>query len=530
MHASGRAALAVVAFSVVASNCGWILGLDEFVDAPPPTGGQGGAGGGCEAGAPVACYDGPEGTEGIGLCVAGTATCGDDGTPSGACEGQVTPATETCANLADEDCDGHDCVIWAKTFGDVSDQRVGGMAVDGDGNIYLAGSFNGTLAFDPRVPISANGSDIYVAKFNAEGEHIWSRSFGSPSGTVSLSGIAVDPDGNIVITGNMAGTIDFDGTVLSLSAYQDVYVAKLSPEGSALWATKPVSDDMNIAANPAIDSLGNIILFGTSECATCAPATTQTWVKKLKPDSSTSWYKGFPFVDGLGNQIAGSVSVDRFDNILITGAFSQTASFGSSSLTPAGGFDIFIAKLDPTGAHVWSARYGDGSDQQGMGIAADSLGNVIISGKFKGTLSFGGDEMVAAGDTDSYVAKLSSAKVYIWSKSFGGQEADEAGPIAVLPDGAIVFSGASVGSVNYGGGALRGGGGTDIPLVKLAPDGRHLWSRVFGGDLDQKGRALVITEAGETLLGSEVSGEVDVGSGVLPAGGGLDVLLAKFAP
>lgn len=73
-------------------------------------GGQGGQAGsgdqGCVPGSKQACYSGPAGTQGIGACGGGTATCLADGSGFGACEGEVTPTAESCASPADDDCDG----------------------------------------------------------------------------------------------------------------------------------------------------------------------------------------------------------------------------------------------------------------------------------------------------------------------------------------------------------------------------------------------------------------------------------------
>src|SRR5688572_1560632 len=70
-------------------------------------GGAGGSGGApCMPGDVAACYSGPEGTQGLGLCVAGMMTCAEDGTGFGPCVGEVTPAQDACATMEDEDCDG----------------------------------------------------------------------------------------------------------------------------------------------------------------------------------------------------------------------------------------------------------------------------------------------------------------------------------------------------------------------------------------------------------------------------------------
>ena len=70
------------------------------------------------------------GTDGIGICKAGLKTCDGEGLHYGECIGDVQPATENCLTPADEDCDGQDCVMWGRLFGDISNQSVTDVAAD----------------------------------------------------------------------------------------------------------------------------------------------------------------------------------------------------------------------------------------------------------------------------------------------------------------------------------------------------------------------------------------------------------------
>lgn len=517
-----------LAVTLATPGCGWILGLDEFVDAEPDAGtdGQGGA---CEPGTPVACYEGPDGTEGVGLCLGGTQSCGEDGAPAGACEGQVLPAAETCANPADEDCDGQDCVIWARMFGDVSDQGIGGLALAPDGSIYLAGRFNGTLAFDPDAPLSTNGSAIYVAKFDPTGRVLWSKSFES-SGDIAVSGIALDSQEYVALTGTFTSTASFDGSTLQASAQPSIFLARLTSNGQVLWSTSLGLDDSDVVTRPAIDSSGNIVLFGASGCDTCQPQTSRLWLRTFSQDGSPDLIKNFPYTESLGGHIAGAVTVDPFDNILITGAFNQTENFGPGPISTSGGYDVFVAKFSTAGSFVWNATYGDAADQFGLDVASDSLGSVILLGTYAGTISFDvGSQLTAADMGDIFVAKLGSAKAYIWSQSFGATGDQTATRAAVDGDDNIAFTGRTTGQVDYGGGPLAGGGAVDIPVVKLDRDGHHLWSRVYGASVDQTGAVIAEDSAGNTILGGAVKGSIDIGAEVLSSSGERDVLLARLA-
>ncbi len=99
------------------------------------------------------------------------------------------PVAETYASPADEDCDGHDCVRWAALFGTGGDQTVGGVAVDGAGNVFLAGVFSGTLPLDASNTLTATGHDVHLAKLDPTGKVLWSKSFSAAvSPVASTSG------------------------------------------------------------------------------------------------------------------------------------------------------------------------------------------------------------------------------------------------------------------------------------------------------------------------------------------------------
>lgn len=524
---------------LVTPGCGWILGLDEFVDAPPDTGGTGGTGGeggGCEPSTPVACYEGPDGTEGVGQCVAGSQACGPDGIPAGTCEGQVLPAAETCANPADEDCDGHDCVIWAKMFGDVSDQGIGGMAVAPDGSIYVAGKFNGTLAFDPQAPMSAtNAMSIYIAKLSPQGEPIWSKSF--HGSYVNAKGVSSDTAGNVIMTGQFRGSMSFGGATHTATGPQTfaTYITKFTASGELAWSEMHENaEDDNYITRPAIDSSGAVVVFGAGRCMeTCGSPNERLWMRKYYADGSLAWFKNFPWSDSGGERVAGAIAVDSADNILATGSFggpggSPTTDFGGAPLTTHGGADTFVVKFNPDGEVMWQRSYGGNDDDIGMDIAAVA-DSVVVLGTFAGTMPIDNTSLTSAGMTDIFAVKLDSAGTKRWAKSFGSSGTEDARSVGIDPDGGVVAAGETNGAIDLGGGALDAGGGKDLALAKLAPDGAHVWSKLFGDDVDQTAPYITIAPGGDVLLAGSVAGSVDLGAGEMFSTGGSDALIARFA-
>jgi len=525
----------VVSVALAASGCGWLLGLDEFVDAPPVVDGQGGSGGGCEPREAVGCYEGPAGTEGVGICAAGTRTCNADGTGYGACEDQATPAAETCANPADEDCDGHDCVLWARMFGDINNQQVTGMALDREGNIYVTGRFNGTLAFDPAKPLESVGTDdAYLAKLTASGAPLWSKAFPH----IHTTGVITDSQGNVILSGVFKGSLSFGGATHETTGdvQEAAFVARFKPDGAFSWSEMYENgEERTYVVSPAVDPSDAVILFGRGYCTQiCGLPAERLWLRRYRADGTLDWSKNFPYSDSGGERHATGVTTDSEGNIVLTGSFggpygSPSTSFGGPDLTTAGGADAFLVKLTSQGDFVWQRRYGDSDDQRGMAVACDSAGNILVAGTYAGAMQFGNKLLSSAGMDDIFVAKLSGAGGILWARSFGSPEDESVPRLAAQDNGSVVLTARTMGPIDFDGGELDGAGGLEMPLVKLAPDGAHIWSKVFGDAADQVSQAVVVAPGGEVVLAGDAAGAVNLGGIELFSTGGSDVLITRLA-
>ncbi len=126
-----------------------------------------------------------------------------------------------------------------------------------------------------------------------------------------------------------------------------------------------------------------------------------------------------------------AVAVDNLGNTLLIGDFAGAVDFGGGALTSAGQTDVFVAKLDSAGAFVWAKRFGDNQAQNGRGIAVDGAGNVFITGSFASKIDFGGGALTTAGGTDVFVAKFDPDGNHLWSKRFGDAQAAERKAVAV---------------------------------------------------------------------------------------------------
>ncbi|APR84643.1 Hypothetical protein A7982_09992 [Minicystis rosea] len=492
----------------------------------------------CTPGAMEACYGGPTGTEGVGICKAGTKTCAEDGKSFGPCEGQVQPALENCLASADEDCDGtaQACTgngLWAKRFGDAQAQTTNAVANRAGGPV-ITGALAGAADFGGGTLTSVGNTDVFVASYDYAGTFMWAKRFGDAQAQ-SGTGIAVDGLGNTLIIGDFAGAIDFGGGALTSAGGTDVFVAKLDSAGAFVWAKRFGDNMAQNGRGIAVDSAGNVVITGSfagkidfGGGALTSAGGTDVFVAKFDPDGNHLWSKRFGDAQAQSGK---GVAVDPAGNVVIVGDAAGVIDFGGGALTTAGGNDVFVASLDQNGNLFWGKIFGNNAAQAGNAVTTDSVGNVVITGNVAGNINFGGGALTSAGGNDVFVARFTQGGMHLWSKLFGSAGAENGRGVSVDPFGGIVLVGDFATNVNFGGTSLTSNGSTDVYVAKLDALGGYVWARRYGDAQAQTANG-VATDVTGILVAGVFAGVIDFGngSGALTSAGGNDALVAKLSP
>jgi hypothetical protein len=426
--------------------------------------------------------------------------------------------------------------IWSKGFGSTGSDQAYKVAVDGSGNVIVTGFFSGTVNFGGGGLVSAGNGDVFVAKYSPDGTHLWSKRFGGAGGETGYA-VAVDGNGDVVVTGSFTGTVDFGGGGLVSAGSSDIFVAKYSGmDGSYLWSKRFGSTTNDEGRAVAVDSGGNVVVtggfsgtvnFGGTDL-TSAGALDIFIAKFSGTDGSHVWSKGF---GSATSDEALGLAVDGSSNVVVTGFFSGTVNFGGSDLTNTG-FDIFIAKFFGTdGSHVWSKGFGGATTDEGLGVAVDGSSNVVVTGFFTGTVDFGGGGLTSLnGSSDIFLIKLSGTDgSHLWSKGLGSLSSDQGNGVAVDGSGNVVVIGTILGTVNFGGGYRTGGGSQDIFVAKFSgSDGSHLWSDAFGSANNEAGNAVAVDGSGNVVATGYFLSTMSFGGTNLVNAGGTDIFLVKL--
>jgi hypothetical protein len=365
---------------------------------------------------------------------------------------------------------------WSVSFGLDLDDRVLGATLDGDGNIVLAGTFAGSIDLGQGVVTAVGNTDAFVVKLSPDGTPLFARTWGS-NGDEGAQGITTGAAGNVYVAGWYENGTDF-GNGARPAINRNVFVLELDAMGNDVWSSTFGSGGSDMARCLAIDSGGNVVMAGV--------------------------FKGD--VDFGGGLVLNNSATDEFD--------------------------VFAAKYTPSGTHLWSTHFGGPDFDSLIGCALDGSDNLLLGGWFGTAIDFGSGLVNSAGSLDTFIAKLDGNGAMVWGKAYGTAAEDTIYPaFAADAAGEVFVTGVAYDATDFGVGPIAHVGLEDLLLGKLDANGDTKFVNVYGdAAADQSGIGVALDANGDVHVAGSFAGTLDFGGGAqLSAGGNRDAFLATFA-
>jgi len=424
--------------------------------------------------------------------------------------------------------------IWSNATGGRSSSDAPISTVkDNAGNVYISGEFEGTVNIGGTSYTSAGVNDVFLSKYDAAGNHLWTSTFGGANNFMFAGGIAIDANNNVYIAGTFTFRLDVGGNIYFTNNFtKDIYLIKVSPSGGALWAK--VMGGLGAEDAKCVTSSGTKVYVGGSYNQTFTvdaavfPATTSNNINAFVLATDTGG-------TGIWAAHGGGVNTDQLNSIsasassvYIGGYIQGAATFGSLNISGSGSDnDMLLAKLDPsTGAFLWAKGTGAASTDQINSVGQDANDNVYCGGSFLATVSFGGGVTLAetgfpmGAYGDAFIAKYNPTGTCQWARKVGGNSDDIASNIAVAPNGSVYGIGyfrlaATASSTTTPTQSFTTVGGSDLFAVKYSPVGSLLWAIRGGTTTDDKGRCITLDDNGFCFLAGNFFNTLTLGT--LPA-------------
>jgi hypothetical protein len=388
--------------------------------------------------------------------------------------GSIELTSSGSADIYVAKLDASGAYVWAVRAGgsttDTNQDSGRGVSVLADGSAIVTGSFRGTADFGgfTLVGDSSTRDDMFVAKVSASGVFVWAtKAGGSASGFRRGRDVSALPDGSAIVTGSFAGTANFGSTtpLTSSGSGSDLFVAKISSSGAFVWASKAggaAGDDSSYGVS--VLSNGSAILTGyITPTATFATATgsislsgvnaATVFIAKVDASGSFVWATQAALGSSSDDAQGTRVSALADGSAILTGYVDGAADFGTTTVTSnAGSNDIFVAKIDASGAWVWATSTGGTSTDEGRSVSAFPDGSAIVTGFFRGTVAFGTSSLTSnASSDDTFVAKIGVSGAWVWATSAGGTTStDEGTGVSAMPDGSAIVVGSFDGVAVFG--------------------------------------------------------------------------------
>ncbi len=386
---------------------------------------------------------------------------------AGKLSGSITFGTKSLVSAGGFDAfvaklDQNGVFVWGGSYGDgPNNQAARSVAVDSSGNVVFAGWFLGSMTVgnataSKTLTTGTTNANAFVAKLSPSGSALWAFSYGAAASASAVNGVAVDFNGDVLITGYFSGAIDFGQSNMTAAGPQDLFVAKLAgATGAGLWNKQTGSVGLTSSGNAiAVDGDGNSVAVGTSGGA---------FVQRLDASGDQSWGMGFFDSTSFGNGVA------------LDGAGSAYVTGTGTTIAPTG--PTFVTKLDVGGNQKWTVGAGATAP---FAIAADTAGDTFIAGSLDASANFGGGVLTGP----AFLWKLNPDGSYGWSRVYGTgtgtsfAAAESCRAVAVAPPSFVIVGCENYGSMDFGADAgpvqdtppTGGFNSLNITLAKIAAE------------------------------------------------------------
>jgi len=436
---------------------------------------------------------------------------------------------------------------WVKTWGADGRDSCWDLDIAEDGTVYVAGTFEGTVDFDPGPGVeehTATGSGwAYLSRFTPSGELEWVRTWGR----ARAGSLVVDESGNVLVGGWFWGVVDFDpgGGVEERETgqiYSDAYVSRFDSSGNFInvnsWGKEYVEEKVNCICNGDMGStLVTGIFSGTVDFDPGPGVEERTsngeedvFLARYDHYNELEWVGAWGGPGGVSEVVddaSYSVASDSTGMIYVSGKFHSTCDFDPGPAieehVPIGWQDGFLVKYNSFGTLQWARTFGGTQSGAVLEVAEQDSSGVVISGYYSGLMDFdpgpGIEEHATNGTSDGFVASYTSGGDFEWVRIIGGTSETVATSLTTASNGDILVTGFFSETIDLNPGPAEDQyssfGFMDAYLARLDVFGEYLWGRTWGGAgnlavyIDDEGTGVEVDADGNIYMTGHFENTVD---------------------
>lgn len=428
---------------------------------------------------------------------------------------------------------------WVQNSGGESSDQAYSISSDNEGNVYVSGWFSATAHFGDILLSSEGGKDIFIAKYNSQGEIIWAKKAWGAGDDVT-AGITTDWDGFPLITGWFAEDIHFGDYVLESQGSTDMFVARYNADGEVLWAKRAGGEGDDYGNRLTTNAEHDILVAGSfrytanfgNEITLTSEGNRDIFIANYSNSGDVQWVKR---AGGVGEDRAYNIISDSNGDIYFAGMFNGKAFFGDSFIECTAIVGTYVARMDAAGNFIWAKKGIGGANDyaRGFGIGLDAESHVYSNGMYSGKLTFGDEVVESSGgqfDFDTYLVKLNQNGETMWLKSGGGYGMDQSRDMFTNSNGVSFTTGFFSSNASFGDIILESVGKSDVFVVAYNYAGEIEWAKRAGGNFLDYGYGICkgAPESGSLYICGNFQEQASFGDHAIEGWGGFDMFVSKI--
>lgn len=429
---------------------------------------------------------------------------------------------------------------WVQNSGGESSDQAYSISSDAAGNVYVSGWFSGNAHFGDIVLSSEGGKDIFIAKYNNLGEILWVKKAWGAGDDVT-AGITTDWDGFPIITGWFAEDLHFGDNVIESVGSTDMFVARYNADGDVLWAKRAGGEGDDYGNRLTTNAEHDVLVSGSfrytanfgNDLALVSEGNRDIFIANYSNAGDIQWVKR---AGGVGEDRAYNIISDNNNgDIYIAGMFNGKAFFGDNFIECTAIVGSYVARMDAAGNFMWAKKGIGGANDyaRGFGIGLDSESHVYSNGTYSGKLTYGDQVVEASGgqfDFDTYIVKLNQNGETMWLKSGGGYGMDQSRDMFTNNNGASFTTGFFSSNASFGDFSIESSGKSDVFVVVYNYAGEvELVKKAGGQYLDYAyGICKGAAESGSLYICGNFQEQASFGDHSIEGWGGMDMFVSKL--
>jgi len=346
---------------------------------------------------------------------------------------------------------------------------------------------------------------FFFSAFISKGQY-WIQTGGSSTIDEGMD-IASDGNNNTYTAGYFTSNLSMDGFNLASSGLADVFIVKTNSIGNIQWMKKAGGANIDKALSVDADASGNFVVTGFFYASAdfdsqiiTSSGQQDIFIAKYDSSGTLLWVRK---AGGAGGDIGNGVAFDHSGNIIVTGEFSGSCTFGSVVLTSLNGsIDVFTAKYNSNGNLLWAKKGSGIYTDRGTDVSTDTNGNIYVAGSFSDTIVFDNVHNNTMHNA-LFLIKYNSAGVEQWFRWLGSVSINAIGGIAV-GNNRINLTGDFSGTLylfgSTGNPTLSGTHLNNIFIIRYNLQGNLIWTHADGSESEVTADAITAKNNGEVLV------------------------------